>query len=429
MRPETGVLDPDAPPLIPVIPDGHVLAPSLVVWLEADAYLAGRTWHRRDWHRSHARTGEALALNADTGMQTRRGMTWETLAADAGVGRTTLWQQLRWRREEGLLATITTGSTPRTRKGTRWGRVDDGLGNLAAEYALIVPEWVLEALYGPEWAEDLGVVSGAAYAFDEPARGPEIVAGPWDDVPWPCRTVRFRPTFAHVGARVEETRTPRVSDLALRDETPTARTREHGQARDNTTPPYPLHVTPTRRRDRIAAGERLRAEHVALRGLSARDLGRIGQPIWERGGTLADLVHVLNVHPVLGQWASAMAMLGGRRSMWELVRLRRLLEARVAAWLGPDGELVAPLPSQVSARSREALARDRDWTARLAEVAAVPDPERPERAHVPSAPPAEVRAGLRERLAAARTSWVASAERGLPGALVRARRRAAEERR
>ncbi|MEV4806730.1 hypothetical protein AB0K18_42610 [Nonomuraea sp. NPDC049421] len=415
---------------MPVIPDGHVLAPSLVVWLEADSYLAGTGWHRRDWHRSHARVGEALALNAGRGMQTRPGMTWETLAADAGVGRTTLWKQLRWRREQGLLATITTGSTPRTRPGCRWGRDDDGLGNLAAEYALIVPEWVLEKLYGPDWADDLGVTSGTAYGLDEPAReGREVVAGPWDDVPWPCLTRPTRPEFPQVSPPVEETRTPRVSDLDLGDETPTAHVRARAGTHTETNPPYPLHATPTTRRDRIAAGERIRAEHLALRGLSARDLGRIGKPLFALGGTLADLVHAFNVHPVLGQWTSTTAAPGGRsRSMRELVRLRRLLEARVTAWIGPDGQLVAELPSQVRARARAAVTRDRAWRERLAEVVTAPDPVRPVRKRTPSAPPAEVRADLRERLAAARTSWVASRERDVPGGLVRARRRAAENR-
>ncbi|WP_336214336.1 hypothetical protein [Nonomuraea sp. LPB2021202275-12-8] len=422
----------DAPlPLVPVIPEGHILAPSAVVWLEADAYLAGSGWHRRDWRRSHARVGEALALNTTAGMQTRPGMTWETLAADANVGRTALWKQLRWRREQGLLVTVTTGSTPRTRRGCRWGRDDDGLGNLAAEYALIIPEWVLETLYGPEWAEDLGVTSGAAYGFDEPASiGREIVAGPWDDVPWPCPTRLTRAAFPQVGPPVDEKRTPRFSDLDLSDETPTAHERERGPAREYTHPSYPLHAIPTTRRDRITAGERIRTEHMTLRGLSARDLARIGRPVFEAGGTLADLVHVLNVHPLLGQWTSTAAVLGERsRSMWELVRLRRLLEARVAAWLGQDGLLVAPLPSQVRSRAREALAEDGGWRERLAEVVAAPDPVRAEREHVPSAPPAEARAWLRERLAEARTRWAASEERGLPGALLLARRRAERERR
>jgi hypothetical protein len=410
---------------VPVIPDGHILAPSKVVWLECDAYVAGATWHRRDWHANTNRTAEGLMRNTEPWMQTRYGLTWESLAADCGVSRRTLADRLRWRREHGLIAVVETGSTVETRKGTAWGRWDDELGNIAATYALIVPVAVLEELYGEFWAEDLGVEDGTCYV-EQPERGTQasIVAGPWDEVPWPCETRLTRPEKLQVGPPVDQTRTLRLSWVSLRDESLLRVGARY------TTAPYPLNATPTTRGERIAAGQRLRDEHMALRGLSARDLGRLGRPLFKLGATLGDLVYALNTHPELGQWASPVAVLGEHRGGWRgLARLRGLLEARVAAWIGPDGELVAELPSQTLARGRKALARDTGWRERLDATAAVPEPvRRREPVHAPSVPPAEVRAGLRERLAAARTSWVASRERDVPGALVLARRRAERER-
>ncbi|MFD0480939.1 hypothetical protein ACFQ0B_81995 [Nonomuraea thailandensis] len=231
-----------SPPLDPVIPDGHVLAPSKIVWLEVDAYLVGATWHRKDWLRNFHAVGEALARNTEAWMQTRYGMTWETLAAEAGVSRRTLADRLRWRREHGLLAVVQTGSTVETRKGTGWGRWDDELGNIAAEYALIVPVAVLRELYGEFWAEDLGVEDGSCYV-EQPERGSQasIVAGPWDEVPWPCETRLTRRAEPQVSSPVEETRTLRLSGLSLSEE---SLLRVGARC---TTAPYPLNATPSTR--------------------------------------------------------------------------------------------------------------------------------------------------------------------------------------
>ncbi|MEU8364936.1 hypothetical protein AB0C27_53875 [Nonomuraea sp. NPDC048882] len=420
----------DASPfLVPVIPDGHVLAPSKIVWLECDAYVVGTSWHRRDWMRNYQRVGEALVRNTEPWMQTRHGMTWKSLAGDAGVSRSTLADRLQWRREHGLIAVVQTGSTVETREGTGWGRWDDGLGNIAAEYALICPVAVLEALYGEFWAEELGVEDGSCYV-ERPRRGTQasIVANPaWEEVPWPCETRISRPKFPQVEQGVNQTRTLRFSLADLSSEpVPIAR------RLIQTLAPFPLTACPSTRGERIWAGERVRAEHVTVRGLSARDLGRIGRPLFQLGATLGDFIHVLNVHPVQGQWASPATGLGERRSWSALVRLRRRLEARVAAWIGPDGALVAPLPSQAAARAHQEARADTGggWRERLEQAVAQPDPPKPQQvaaACTPSMPP-QARAGLRERLAAARASWTAARESRVPGALLRARRRAALER-
>ncbi len=345
----------NAPPQ-PVIPDGHILAPTLTVWLAADAYMAGRSWHRRDWLRNYHRVGEGLAANVTTGMVTRHGLTWEALAADAGVSRTTLADRLRWRREHGLIAVITTGSTNATRKGNQWGRLDDGLGNLAAEYALIVPVAALEEMYGPDWDAELGLVDAPAPVED--------------DVPWPVETVTRRPMFPQVNTLGDETRTPAPAVVDLREES-LPHARENQAA---TTPAWPMHQTPTSKKTRIAAADRLRAENMTLRHLSARDVARLLRPLFELGATVVDARHALETHPVHGQWANPTSVLErgqGWRGRRQLVRLRGLLEARVAAWVGADGQLVAALPSQVRAAADERRrAEQQAWREHLAAVRA-----------------------------------------------------------
>ncbi|GAA1624593.1 hypothetical protein GCM10009733_021620 [Nonomuraea maheshkhaliensis] len=410
----------------PVIPTEHVIAPSIIVWLECEAYVVGGTRHYKNWLRSHGLVGEALARNVEPNMQTRRGMTWETLAADAGVSRRTLANQLAWRRTHGLLATVTHG---------RHGHPH----NMAAEYALIVPVAVLEALYGEFWAEELEVEYGAlSEELRRRVRGTQasIVAGPWDDVPWPVATVPFRMIDPEVAERVrarrvDETCTPRFSRVSL---VGSANLPRRG-ARSYTDAPYPLTATPTKRRHRIAAGERIRRDQMVLRGLSAKDLGRIGKPIFDRGGTLGDFLHVLNTHPEMGQWTAVAAVLGEpRRRNWRSsLRLRAMLEKRVSVWLGSDGNLVRPLPSQVTLAGRPAplaeQARLREETARRTETLERATAEIPRRTHVPSMLPAETRADLHERLAAARTTWVTARKRNVAGTLLLAQRRAAEQRR
>ncbi|MEU1883464.1 hypothetical protein ABZ470_39675 [Streptosporangium sp. NPDC020072] len=403
-------------PLVPVIPDGHLLAPSLTVWLEVDAYLVDRSWRRRDWLRNYHLVGEALAANVTAEMVTQHGMTWETLAADAGVSRSTMADRLRWRREHGLLATITTGSTVRTRKGNLWGRRDDGLGNLAAEYALIVPETALAELYGPDWADIL-------FPWDGPAEAP----GSLDDVPWPVETVLTRPEFSQVSAPVEETRTPAVAGVDLGESTlPHARENQTNNSK------WPLHVTPRTKRDRIHAAERLREEDLTLRHLSARDLARLCRPLFSLGATLADAHHALNTHPLHGQWAHPSSILsaGQRwRARRQIPRLRALLEARVAAWIGPDAQLVAKLPSQHKQALRDDRAAEPRWLERQQRACAQPDPVVVPHVHVPSLPGpgfAALRAALEERVTRA---WAQERRGYVPPALARAQERARQERR
>ncbi|MGW7483469.1 hypothetical protein ACWGH8_33350 [Nonomuraea muscovyensis] len=64
--------------------------------------------------------------------------TWAVLIERSGRSRSTVALWLRWLRERGLLGTVTPGSTVRFRKGTQCGTIDDGLGNIAAEYVLAI---------------------------------------------------------------------------------------------------------------------------------------------------------------------------------------------------------------------------------------------------------------------------------------------------
>ncbi|RCG17800.1 hypothetical protein DQ384_39585 [Sphaerisporangium album] len=330
-------------PMNSVIPEGHISAPTITAWLAVGTYLAGRTWHRRDWLRNHALVGEALAMHTNTRrMRTRPGLTWDTLTSDAGMSRSTMADRLRWYREHGLLTVITTGSTPATRKGNAWGRHDDARGNLAAEYALIVPIAALKELYGPHWDQVLGL-------YDLPVEADE-------EVPWPVETIPERPVSAQVGAVGDETRTPTSvvevgddSPTSTGDESPTSTTTT-GVRVSSPTAPWPRHRTVTGRRDRVAAAQQLRVDDMTLRHVPGRELARLLRPLFDAGATLADAHHAVNVHPVHGQWTHPTVVLGtGRwRDRRQAKRLQALLRARVDAWFGSDGQLVATLPSQVA---------------------------------------------------------------------------------
>ncbi|MCA2230266.1 helix-turn-helix domain-containing protein [Nonomuraea aurantiaca] len=93
---------------------------------------------RRDAYASLMAIAWVLARCADGTSMTSR-PTWAVLIERSGRSRSTVALWLRWLRERGLLGTVTPGSSVRLREGTQCGAIDDGLGNIAAEYVLAVP--------------------------------------------------------------------------------------------------------------------------------------------------------------------------------------------------------------------------------------------------------------------------------------------------
>lgn len=364
--------------------DGKKLAPTRAGWLHAVDSLA-RAHCNRQRHRNVMRLAWQLATRTDATMMTapKRGATWDVLAEEVGVSRRTIAYLLSWMREHQLLVTLVTGSTPRTRRGNLWGHIDDGLGNLAAEYALTIPDELL-----PDDVDDVG------------APEPEEE----EEVPWPVETVAERPTFSHVSEGVERVCTPAVWGCSSERSFPNA------GARDSSEPTgpsrlWPRHETPRSKRDQVAACERLRQDNrLTLGVLSAKDLRSLLRPLFVAGFTVADVEHALNRMPDGRHWGDIdpgrlAGTVGRKRGM------RARIRHRVRLWVDADG---TPLARSVSQRAEEAeIAMWRAQERRLADVWGTADPEPVDQAArvvqlaERRTPPAEyqaARAALRARL-------------------------------
>ncbi|WP_433235261.1 hypothetical protein ACQPYK_25040 [Streptosporangium sp. CA-135522] len=332
--------------------DGQKIAPTRALFLDAVDYLAREKCNRQR-HRNLMRLAWELAGRSDRDMVTapKRGATWEALAELVGVSRRTIAYLIKWLREHKLLVIITPGSTPRTRPGNLWGLVDDGLGNLATEYALTVPDELL-----PEENNDL-----EADALDDT-----------DDVPWPVETVTERPMFSHVSGGVDNLCTPAVSGFSLARTLPYAGAREMSDSTEPT-PSWPRHVTPGTRRDQLAACERLRVDNwLTLGALSAKDLRSLLRSAFAAGWTVADVEHALNRRPDGQHWgdidpghlAAAVERKRGMRS-----RIRH----RMSLWVAADGAPLVRSASQQVADNEAAM-----WPAqerRMSLVWGTPDSE------------------------------------------------------
>jgi hypothetical protein len=239
---------------------------------------------------------------------------------------------LAWMIDHGLLARMVPGTTVRFRKGTMRGQEDDGRGNEAAQYLLIIPTAILEA--------DDDLPATAAPAAD-------------DEVPWPCETVPTRPHLDLVPdvpaaqTLVDETCTPQPSPTPVGEES-SRNAGARGPA-ELASPPasWPAAVTPVTKRDRLAVCERLIRELPVLRGISARHLRSALRPVFDLGATVGDIRHALDVRPDDTPWIHTDA------PRW----IPGWVRHRLSAWITSTGQLAAPWPSQRRAAAhRELLA-------------------------------------------------------------------------
>lgn len=375
----------DTHPIQPIPIDGRKLAPSRSTWLDAVDYLA-RAHCNRQRHRNLMRLAWQLATRTDRTMMTapKRGATWAVLAEEVDVSRRTIAYLLAWMREHRLLVTVVTGSTPRTRPGNLWGMLDDGLGNLAAEYALTIPDELLD--------DDL-----EAAELDD--------TGEEEEIPWPCETLPERPASSHVSEDVEKVCTPAVHGCSREESLPNAGAGAH--ARTVSASPcrtWPRHVTPGNKRDQIAACERLRQDNrLTLGVLSARDLRSLLRPLFIAGFSVADVEHALNRMPDGRHWGD----IDPGRWVGTAARarvLRSRIRHRVSLWVDADGRPLARSASQQAQDAEDAM-----WRAQARRLALVwlpeqePDVERQAAAPVVERrmPPAEylaARAALQEKL-------------------------------
>jgi len=335
-------LDPDT-----VIPDHLSRAPSRSFWLRVVEELDDMSVRRADWWaRTRAVVWQlATRTGADRVTSPRLGAMWAVLAETAGVSRSTLADRLRWLRERGLLVVLTPGSTVRYRSGTASGLIDDGLGNLAAEYVLTVPRQVLDALSDEE-LQEVFPLEGAP-RFDD-----------WRDVPWPVETMPVDLTWT-------PTSLSRVPLSENSDASPGASAR---RAPAIPLPAWLATATPGTKMEMLAACERLRAEDPVLRKLSALRLRSLLRRLFRAGATIRDVQHVLHFQPDGRAWAVSR----------DLYSVPGWVRWRVHAWLDDDGALNALLPSQViaaadQARRAQQAARAADWAREQAHRAVAED--------------------------------------------------------
>ncbi|MEV0617661.1 hypothetical protein AB0I81_30370 [Nonomuraea sp. NPDC050404] len=316
--------------------DGQKLAPTRAVWLDAVDYLA-RAHCNSQRHRNLMRLAWQLATRTDATMMTapKRGATWDVLAEEVGVSRRTIAYLLAWLRDQQLLITIATGSTPSTRPGSLWGRKDDGLGNLAAEYALTIPAELL--------ADDIDELEVAELEEAE-------------EIPWPCETLAERPTFSHVSGHVDHVCTPAVQGFSLGGSLPYAGARVHSET-TGPTASWPRHATPGSKREQIAACERLRQDNrLTLGVLSAKDLRSLLRPLFVAGFTVADVEHALNRMPDGQHWGNLDP--GRLAGTVERKRgLRARIRHRVSLWVDADGTLLVRSASQQAQDAEDAMWR------------------------------------------------------------------------
>lgn len=113
---------------------------------------------------------------------------------------------------------------------------------------------------------------------------------------------------------------------------------------------WPRAATPATRRDQLAAAHRARTEDVTLRTLTTRHLRSLLRPVWQRGGTLADVLHMINHRPDGSPWPYA----GTPRYLPGWIR------HRLSFWLGEDGRLRPglELPSRHHAAAAQRVAAE-----------------------------------------------------------------------
>jgi hypothetical protein len=373
------------------IAGGRIIAPSIELWLAAIAADPEAASRRADWWRNTDASMQAVADRVGPDMVTspKLGGTWSVMADAAGVSRRTFAGRLRWAQDREYLLQVTEGSILRYRPGTHRGLLDDGLGNLAAEYALTIPVSALRAL-------DLDDEELAAL-LREPEPEPELLSrdepipvmsqDEWREAPWPVPTLPYWPAETQPGRK---TCTPGGSGFSPRECEPlhARATRDTPPKRPSASPPatkperlWSNTVTPGRKSQRLEACERLRYEDMTLRRLSAKALRSLLRPLFAAGATLADVRCVLN------HWPD-----GKPRSNTDPPRnLVGWVRHRVSIWFDKEtGELLAPLPSQAAAAA--------DRRRRAEQAARAEDRARREAQRV--APPAELLGSLRARLEA-----------------------------
>lgn len=283
----------------------------------------------------------AASASADGGVVAWPG--WDYLAERTGLSRRTVARCLERLRGYGLLGVASPGMTPLQRSGV----LDDGIGDQRAEYLLCVPalpgadrdihdtdETETTSSQVNEAGEESGTPTVVSVGNNGEGSAPDARA--WAHPPSKPRHSASTPpgrgetgdqhiTWTHglTGVR------PWVGD--------------GGAGR-----PWRMTATPRTKAEMLAAAQRLRAEAVTLRPLTARHLRALLRPAFRAGATPRDVLHALDHQPDGRTW----------RHTHAVRHLPGWIRYRLAAWHTDDGGF-HPWPSQRAAQARQDLRETR----------------------------------------------------------------------
>ncbi|MFE3454953.1 hypothetical protein ACFXJ8_39125, partial [Nonomuraea sp. NPDC059194] len=303
------------------VPEGSRRARSQVAWRRAVQEHPDAAVLRTDAYDNLSAVVWLLMRHADWSTMTTR-PTWAVLMERTRLSKSSVAKWLAWLRERGLLGTVVSGSTVRYRKGTACGSINDGLGNIAAEYVLAIPTTLDPA---PNDAP-----SAAQPAPATPAEPVEVVGQP------------------AALALVDITRTPSEFPSGGGELSPRRRAREatgpvdHGLAAATRAAKQHSKIIKDRA---LVVAEDVRARSLDLRRLSAKHVRHLITEFVLAGWTAADVVHAID-HTPDGQ-PRPFAGSAKHPAGW--------FRHRLAAWRDADS---TPIPSRSQHLAAAAARRD-----------------------------------------------------------------------
>lgn len=290
-------------------------------WLDHARRVINGAGLRGDAWRNVTAIARAIAGRADwSTLLSRPTLAW--LQKRTGLSLRTVQRWTRWLENAGLLDVREPGTTPQFRPGV----LAPGDANLAREWRLTRPA------QAP--GTQLYIINGT------PPRPPTVAMG---NTP-----PRARTNPPNAGAsKTPKRRSGNEDRRCAPDSPPLAPPPRLAQAGDRPSGPKPQ-----RRGEMLAACETLRAEHPALKRLSARRLRSILRTWYKAHWTAADVLYGLE------RAANDQLHLQGD----EIRHPARWLEHRLSYWLDPAGRPMPPHSARLRAdadASRARVARDR----------------------------------------------------------------------
>ena len=304
--------------VLAAIPPGCRVADARDAWLQELTASPEYQGARRDQQRNIGRCAEFLsvAMRFDHGI-IRPGLV-QIRTAMQDVAERTAYRTLRWLRKHHWIVHVQRGSTERYRG------VQDGRGNLAAEFVLITAQPAADK-----------VKNGSPSRFPTENRNPSLSREALDN-----SNSKMEPLRGHH-------QRPAVASK-----------NKSGLEQEKQTPAWPARRSPTSGLERLRATQTLQQQLPDLRGLSDVHLRSVLRPWYEAGWTNADLHHALDHRPDGRSYT-----FGGAghdvRSPEGWIRFR------LAPWTTADGDTWSPTLSPTKHRAQQAAAERRKTAAAL----------------------------------------------------------------